>query len=57
MKGPVKPEVVVILEDDYKQNWVYRPWTEIDRNPTKNTNHSASVNTSTTTDQASATAR
>ena len=29
MKGPTTPKVTVILEDAYKQNWVYRPWKDI----------------------------
>ncbi len=28
MRAPRKREVIVILEDAYKQNAVYRPWTE-----------------------------
>ena len=28
MRAPRKREVIVILEDAYKQNGVYRPWTE-----------------------------
>lgn len=29
MKGHTKPDMVVIMEDAYKQNTVYRPWKDI----------------------------
>ncbi len=28
MRTPSKREIIVILEDAYKQNGVYRPWAE-----------------------------
>ncbi len=28
MKGPTKPNVIEISEEDYKQNTVYRPWAK-----------------------------
>lgn len=28
MRTPSKREIIVILEDAYKQNGVYQPWTE-----------------------------
>ena len=43
IKRPINKKVIEILEDDYKQNAVYRPWVDTAATPATKTSNTAAA--------------